>query len=336
MAGLLTTSSVLTVLLLAAQLPPPPPGAIPAGEALRITTRWLQARDYYPVSDGCLEARDALYLNRGFTMNVVDRCAPDGGTRPLGRWRVDGFSRELSVQDSRGRFVVPAAPASAPLFREGYQTAAAIPLHGDVDGVDGTLELLLDARLTAAMRSAGGAALDAPDAAEFRPALRNARLVLVDGRSSRALQVKTFERPLASIETAALRGDGRHSFLLTVDYSATIGADNGPVTWVLEPRGGSWEFVDAQEEDAAAWERLVVASTGRAAWKFAPHGEARDILAVACLRDVGRASADPAWVTTFERYSFAGTRWVRYERVRPDSCWEGEDFPAEAEFPAVS
>jgi hypothetical protein len=65
------------------------------------------ANPYDGVSPRCLQLRSVGYQNVGFTYSVWDSCVEGGGTRMLGRWRVDAKTREVFRQNDAGRYVRP-------------------------------------------------------------------------------------------------------------------------------------------------------------------------------------------------------------------------------------
>lgn len=86
---------------------PPPPPAPPADEiteeqAVEILRGYT--RDFYEnVDRTCLGITSHGYVNVGYTLEVVDRCAG----RSLGNWRVDSKTREVFKQNADGRYVRP-------------------------------------------------------------------------------------------------------------------------------------------------------------------------------------------------------------------------------------
>lgn len=64
-------------------------------------------RHYSDVSASCLEVRSQGYVNEGYTMTVWNACDSRGGSRMLGRWRVDAKTGEIFRQNSSGKYVDP-------------------------------------------------------------------------------------------------------------------------------------------------------------------------------------------------------------------------------------
>lgn len=88
-------------------LPPQPVREITDSEATSVLRAHLGANNPYDAILGCLQIRDAGYSNAGFAFTVWDSCVPDGGTRLLGRWRVDAVTKEVFRQRDDGRYLRP-------------------------------------------------------------------------------------------------------------------------------------------------------------------------------------------------------------------------------------
>jgi outer membrane biosynthesis protein TonB len=93
--------------------PAPRPDAQPSGEisdaeGSNTLRGFITSRTYYDgVSSNCVEIRSLGYRNVGYGYSVWDACVPGGGTRLLGRWRVDSKTREVFRQHDDGRFLRP-------------------------------------------------------------------------------------------------------------------------------------------------------------------------------------------------------------------------------------
>jgi hypothetical protein len=62
---------------------------------------------YNDVRDECLAVRGGGYRNVGYAFSVWDSCPGGGGSRMLGRWRVDAKTREVFRQQNDGRYLKP-------------------------------------------------------------------------------------------------------------------------------------------------------------------------------------------------------------------------------------
>ena len=68
---------------------------------------YLTSRKVYDVESSCLQVRSQGYQNVGYTMSAWDSCNSGGGSRMLGRWRVDAKTREVFRQRADGRYLQP-------------------------------------------------------------------------------------------------------------------------------------------------------------------------------------------------------------------------------------
>ncbi|MFL6247546.1 MAG: hypothetical protein ACJ74H_16090 [Thermoanaerobaculia bacterium] len=88
--------------------PNEPAGEITESEASSVLRGHLAgANPYDGVSASCLQIRSLGYRNVGYTFSVWDACIEGGGSRMLGRWRVDSKTREVFRQRDDGRFLRP-------------------------------------------------------------------------------------------------------------------------------------------------------------------------------------------------------------------------------------
>ena len=87
--------------------PVEPPGEITESEATSVLRGHLAGANPYGVSSSCLQISSLGYSNTGYTFSVWDACIEGGGSRMLGRWRVDSRTREVFRQRDDGRFVRP-------------------------------------------------------------------------------------------------------------------------------------------------------------------------------------------------------------------------------------
>lgn len=83
-------------------------GEISEDEASNVLRGFITSRNYYEgVSPGCVQLRGSGYRNVGYGFSVWDSCAGGGGSRMLGRWRVDSKTREVFRQRDDGRYLRP-------------------------------------------------------------------------------------------------------------------------------------------------------------------------------------------------------------------------------------
>ena len=87
--------------------PEEPRGEITEGEASAVLRGHLASNNPYDVASNCLQVRSGGYRNVGYTFSVWDSCVSGGGSRMLGRWRVDSKTREVFRQRDDGRYLRP-------------------------------------------------------------------------------------------------------------------------------------------------------------------------------------------------------------------------------------
>lgn len=74
-------------------------GEISDSQGANTLRGFITSRDYYDgVEPNCVEIRSLGYRNVGYGYAVWDSCVAGGGSRLLGRWRVDSKTREVFVQ----------------------------------------------------------------------------------------------------------------------------------------------------------------------------------------------------------------------------------------------
>ena len=87
---------------------PAPTSEISEGEATNVLRGFITSRNYYDgVSAECVQVRGSGYRNVGYGFTVWDGCVSGGGSRMLGRWRVDSKTREVFRQRDDGRYLRP-------------------------------------------------------------------------------------------------------------------------------------------------------------------------------------------------------------------------------------
>ena len=84
--------------------PEPVRDEISEAEATTVLRRHLASSNPYDRSPNCMQIRSAGYRNVGYTFSVWDACVDGGGTRMLGRWRVDAKTRDVFRQGDDGRY----------------------------------------------------------------------------------------------------------------------------------------------------------------------------------------------------------------------------------------
>jgi cell division septation protein DedD len=81
---------------------------ISESEATSVLRGYITSRTYYEgVRTECVQLRATGYQNVGYGFSVWDSCVSGGGSRMLGRWRVDAKTREVFRQREDGRYLRP-------------------------------------------------------------------------------------------------------------------------------------------------------------------------------------------------------------------------------------
>lgn len=217
-----------------------------------------------------------------------------------------------------------------------------LPLSETANGIDGELQLMQDARLTASLRKDLWGMGDLSDAADAQGPvlsggpLRNAvvRIVRSDGTPVKS---EALERPLARLEHARLYREHRDTFLLTVDYSTGVGSYSGPVTLFVEVTGGRLEWLEATESSTGKKERIALMRSLKTIWKIvaAPDGSGKEILEALCrpVLETALKPGDVEFRLTYRRYSFDGKKWVSLASERKGFSEFEDGIPNRSLFP---
>lgn len=190
-----------------------------------------------------------------------------------------------------------------------------------IDGVDGSLEVLRDSRLT----DSDIKALQEHDpdtSPELSPRFKNApmqpaRLVLKvhDGHSVQSVQLA---QPYATLEAAQIRTNKR-TILVTQDFGIGMGSYNGPITHILNVAPGKMTWAKARSSDGKKTQIALMRSL-KSAWNFVSTPAGQDILAINCRPDEN----PDKFTTTFSRYHPNEDDWTVSFR-KENILWEAED-----------
>lgn len=180
------------------------------------------------------------------------------------------------------------------------------------------VKLVLDERFTPSERdrlwASGEEASGAPAVLQLR------------GCQGELLDSLTLESPLAKLDRTALRGVGTPTVLVTVDLTAPAGSYSGPLTKPVQVEGNRLAYAQARAADGTV-QPIVLAQTGKAAWKKVRVGAADQLLAV---RSEPR---DGDFTTSYRRYVHGKQGWTVRVRSQP-GLWESDgEFPARRSFP---
>ncbi len=89
-------------------VPPPRAAEITAEEATSALRNYVRSTRYYDVAAECIRVENRGYRNVGYDLQVWHSCpGSGGGSRLLGRWRVDAKTREIFRQREDGRYLRP-------------------------------------------------------------------------------------------------------------------------------------------------------------------------------------------------------------------------------------
>lgn len=226
----------------------------------------------------------------------------------------------------------------------GYRERLSFDAHDA--GLSGRVELLEDARITPAARSAIAAAYavggrpcvdERAEGANFcasveRVPLRPAIVRLVGTRGNDLGQA-TLERATASLGRMPV--SQRDTVLaVTVDLSAGAGSYAGPVVRFVNATAGRLAWTRAIDTNGTSAD-LALVTTLKTGWRLNAGSSRPEILLVACRPDFSRPAAggNVLFVVTYSRLYESGGEWHRLDR-RVAGFWENEgDFPARSLFP---
>ena len=194
---------------------------------------------------------------------------------------------------------------------ESFAIRASIPLRQATHGVDGQLQLMEDARLTLAMQRKFWNTGETGNLTS----LRNAALRIVK-RDNTLVETIELERPMARLTRVSLyKTPGPETFQLTVDYTAEAGSYNGPITSFVEVKDGHLTWLEATDRASGKTDRIALMQALKSTWQLVParagSRETTDILYALC-RPADATAGE--FTTTYRRYFFDGTAWIRVGR----------------------
>lgn len=208
-------------------------------------------------------------------------------------------------------------------------------LRQEANGLSGTLELLLDERLTASVREKLWGVGDwslvlAPESATYRafasrpPTSALLRVVDVNGA---VVSKRELERPLAKLEAWGSVSNRDRYFLLTEDLSAGFGSYSGLATTLVEVKRGSIHESEACDSDSHRKERFRLMKGIRSDWRITRRDSGGEILSVS-----SHPKDSLGFVTEYLRYRYDGRQWQVYKREVAGSWTSDEPFPQRAVF----
>jgi len=199
-----------------------------------------------------------------------------------------------------------------------------ILLTKKIDGIDASLEIWRDKRLSAAdinLMREHDPDNDPTRSLKFKiTPVRPAIVVLTSSGSgdSHTIQSLPLEKSYATINDKYIDGLHKRIFLVTQDFGIAFGSYNGPITQLLEVRGNSINWVKALNKNSNTNVQMSLLRSLKSAWNFDP--KTNDILQIRC-----RPSDSPeTFVTYFSRYHYDDRGWTLITRSEP-MYWEAED-----------
>lgn len=203
-------------------------------------------------------------------------------------------------------------------------------------GVEGELQLLLDRRLTESVRQElwgqGDWSFVFPPDSELYKRFsisppRRSHLSIRD-KGGKLLVERELEMPLARLKVLDPMAGANRLFLLTQDYSAGVGSYNGLGTVLLEVSGPAIQEISALSMESHQDELIRLAKSLKSDWRVTRTKTGVEILSISCHPKDGGD-----FVVDYVRYSFDGTRWLKYKRS-VEGIWESDQpFPERKLFP---
>jgi len=218
---------------------------------------------------------------------------------------------------------------------EEYTSAETYVLQQELNGVNGTLQLLLDKRLTAAIREQlwgkGDWTFVFPrDSKVYREfsthPLHKSKLVMEDS-NGKLLAARELETPLAKLEAWNPADGSNQSYLLTEDYSAGAGSYNGLVTVLLRVSDATFHEAEALSAESQKEEPIRLVKSLKSEWRIVRENTI-EVLFLSCHQN-----PEGSFVIDYTRYSLDGTRWIEHTR-QESGFWEADEpFPPRTAFP---
>jgi hypothetical protein len=226
---------------------------------------------------------------------------------------------------------------------EQYVSIQSIELHQKENGTDGTVQVLVDRRLSAdSIREKfwghGPWELNLDEESDLyknfsdRPPL-NAKVRIQD-ESGKIFAERRLEHPLAKLEPWNPDSVINQLFLLTEDYSAGFGSYNGPITSLIQIFDESFHDVNALNAQSHKEEPIEFMKSLKTDWQIVRRDGKVEILKVACRPNFDDTSYAGSFVIIYTRFSFDGRRWFKNVREEAGYWEEGDDpFPDRSQFP---
>jgi hypothetical protein len=228
-----------------------------------------------------------------------------------------------------------ALASAASDVRTTYVVTTTFPLRRATNGVDGTLELRVDERLTESVRQEMWGVGDWPFVLSSDSKLYTefsalppgkAKLTITDNKG-RLIAERTLKTPLAKLEPWNPSSGVSDAFLVTEDFSIGFGSYNGPATSLVEVSSTAFRDVKALNTETNLEEPFRLMKSLKSDWRIASREKDIEILSVA-----SHPQSDGTFVIDYVRYTLDGTRWLQHTR-EVSGLWEsGESFPDRSKF----
>ncbi|HVZ81600.1 MAG TPA: hypothetical protein VHE12_12500 [bacterium] len=258
-------------------------------------------------------------------------CWPEYSHRIAGEFLEAGFplwypSQEGTVSDQIEMGIKKIKNA----LKESYYVSKELRVDNSDGDQIGFLQVLLDLRLKGRTDFHGRSLEESGFGYALEDSFLNAilRLVSNDGEE---LDKTVLDRPLATIEQAAINGTGPTVFL-KIDYSTGVGSYSGPVTYLTQAFTGKIVWVLAKKIETGKYFEISMMKSLKTDWTIKDRST---ILKIACRPTWNEGKKDIEFITTFTRFSYEGSGWLE-RSISVEKFWEADDenyFSNEQDFP---
>lgn len=217
-------------------------------------------------------------------------------------------------------------------LEKGYFVFQSFPLDASTQGVDGTLQLLLDIRLSKredpSRRNDDERDPSDKKIPDYKPALL--RILRKDGKMperSEWLKGKVDDPFWVSVEQKNL-GTGQKIYVADIDHEIGWTPGQGENYWLFVVENGHVTPLEAADSKTGKMKEIRIVQTLVGNYEYTPsiYGKGQqDILSIFSIGDE----------TTYERYCYESGRWVVHVRTEPHNTYMMEDSPfpeAESHF----
>jgi hypothetical protein len=225
---------------------------------------------------------------------------------------------------------------SAQTTRPQYAVVQAVALHRTVNGIEGTLQLLMDTRLAESVREKlwgqGDWSFVLPSDSTLYKEFStlppgNSELRIIDS-SGKVIAKRDLATPLAKLQAWNPASSANLFFLLTEDYSTGAGSYNGPGTIPIRVSDGAFHDVKALSANSHREESFRLMKSLKSDWRISSSENGGEILSVSC-----HPNKAGHFVVDYIRYSLQGTQWREYKREARGFWESGDPFPKRSAFP---